>query len=84
MRKSVVIFIAAILSVAPCAIGSETDWKAHWITREYSRSETNSWIAFHKSVDIDQVPSILEAKIAADTKYWLWINTEPVVFEGGL
>ena len=77
--------VTAIFLLAPCGLRAESSsWKAHWVTREYSRSETNSWIAFHKTVDIANVPSSLEAKIAADTKYWLWINGEPVVFEGGL
>ena len=77
-------FLALILSTAPFFLGAENSWKASWITRQYSRSETNSWIAFHKTVDMARVPSTLEARIAADTKYWLWINGEPVVFEGGL
>jgi len=31
-----------------------------------------------------QVPDEAIARIAADSKYWLWINDNLVVFEGGL
>ena len=44
----------------------------------------NQWLAFRKDVTLEAVPSVAEARIAADSKYWLWINGEMVVFEGGL
>lgn len=37
-----------------------------------------------KAVDISRVPSEVPLKISADSKYWLWINGEPVVIEGGV
>ena len=33
---------------------------------------------------LPRVPPSAKALIAADTKYWLWINGQQVVFEGGL
>ena len=45
---------------------------------------TGSWTAFRKDVRLGSVPESLTLKIAADSKYWLWINGEPVVREGGL
>lgn len=45
-------------------------------------NEPNTWIAFRKDIVLDKVPRQAIASIAADTKYWLWINGEPVVFEG--
>ena len=44
----------------------------------------NQWIAFRKDVALDAIPSVAEARIAADSKYWLWVNGQLVVFEGGL
>ena len=44
----------------------------------------NQWIAFRKDVNLKTVPSKAEARISADSKYWLWVNGELVVFEGGL
>ena len=63
---------------------AESGWKAHWINTERCQSETNTWLAFRKTVHIDKVPQTLTARIAADSKYWLWINGRLVVFEGGL
>ena len=44
----------------------------------------NQWIAFRKDVELDKVPDSVPARIAVDSKYWLWVNGETVVFEGGL
>ena len=44
----------------------------------------NTWMAFRKTVALSQVPASVKALIAADTKYWLWINGKQAVFEGGL
>jgi alpha-L-rhamnosidase len=44
----------------------------------------NRWICFRKAVRLDAVPRRAVARIAADSKYWLWINGELVVFEGQL
>ena len=63
---------------------AKSEWKASWIVPSMCTSETNSWIVYRKTVDIEKVPEALTANIAADSKYWLWINGEMVVFEGGL
>ena len=44
----------------------------------------NSWSAFRKKLTLASVPASVPALIAADSKYWLWINGKLVVFEGGL
>ena len=44
----------------------------------------NQWIAFRKDFDLDAVPGQAVARIAADSKYWLWVNGELAVFEGAL
>ena len=41
-------------------------------------------MCFFKSVNLDTVPSTLTAHISADSKYWLYINGQTVVFEGSL
>jgi len=43
----------------------------------------NTWMAFRKTIHIAQ-PGQISAQIATDSKYWLYINGELVVFEGGL
>ena len=83
MRKAVA-FLAAVLLAALSCPGETPAWKAKWISKSQSNGGTASWIAFKKRVVLDRVPDSLPARIAADTKYWLWINGEPAVFEGGL
>ncbi|ASB50049.1 alpha-L-rhamnosidase-related protein [Alkalitalea saponilacus] len=59
-------------------------WEANWITYPDSQNESNSWFSFRKDFDLKKLPEEALAKIAIDSKYWLWINGEMVVFEGGL
>lgn len=44
----------------------------------------NQWLAFRKDITIETVPESAPAKVAVDSKYWLWVNGELAVFEGGL
>lgn len=76
------ILVAALL-LAALQLSADT-WKARWISRAYSPCDANTWIAFQKKVDLKTVPAELPARIAADSKYWLWINGEMAVLEGGL
>ncbi len=60
------------------------DWQANWITTQSPLPEKNAWLAFRKSFQHkkDTISTVL--RLAVDSKYWLWINGELVVFEGGL
>ncbi len=51
---------------------------------EAQPGQPNQWIAFRKDVTLDEVPAEAIAKIAADSKYWLWVNGTLAVFEGSL
>ena len=55
---------------------------ASWIGP--ARTEVNQWTRYVKTFSLAAVPPSAEAKIAADTKYWLWLNGTLVVREGGL
>lgn len=59
-------------------------WQANWITDPNTQNVSNSWYCFRKDFSLDKIPSKAIAKIAVDSKYWLWINGQMVVFEGGL
>ena len=83
-RRFIVCVAAGILLAATALSARETAWKARWIGKQEYRSETNSWLAFKKKVTVAEVPEVMTARIAADSKYWLWINDSLVVFEGGL
>ena len=62
----------------------KADWKAEWIWDEESVNEENIWMCFNKKVSLNKVPEKLVADISADSKYWLYINGENVVFEGSV
>ncbi|WP_016956463.1 alpha-L-rhamnosidase N-terminal domain-containing protein [Catenovulum agarivorans] len=77
-----------IVSLALLFIGASfqsfaVNWQADWIWSNTQASIPNSWVAFRKEVVIDNLDQQAKAYISADTKYWLWINGEMVVFEGG-
>lgn len=81
-------FFVCLLAVLPlqnlgASAGERPD--ARWITSSESGVDLpNSWIAFRRDVELKALPAAAPVCIAADTKYWLWINGECVVFEGGL
>jgi len=57
-------------------------WTGKWIGP--GKGDANTWICYRKSFEIGRVPSSVPARIAVDSKYWLWINGKLVVREGGL
>ncbi len=59
-------------------------WEAKWIWLSEEKESKNAWVCFNKNVNISEKPEKLIAKIAAENKYWLYINGECAVREGGL
>lgn len=66
-------------------INSRTDipWQAHWITAEKMPGQKNVWLAFRRTFNVKDT-ALSTLRIAADSKYWLWLNGKLVIFEGGL
>lgn len=79
-----IVCVAAGVTLAATMLSAQEVWKARWIGKQECRSEANSWLAFKKEVSVSEVPNEMVARIAADSKYWLWINDSLAVFEGGL
>jgi hypothetical protein len=59
-----------------------TNWTAHWIGP--SGSAANLWLCYRKGFSLATTPANAIARIAVDSKYWLWINGRMVVREGNL
>lgn len=60
-------------------------WKGAWIMAQDQVDTVNAWTVFEKDFELEEAPvNPVIARIAVDSKYWLWINGERVVFEGGL
>jgi alpha-L-rhamnosidase len=58
---------------------------AVWIIHPEASTAANQWFAFRKLITLENQPDPeLFATIAVDSKYWLYINGEIVVLEGGL
>jgi alpha-L-rhamnosidase len=58
-------------------------WKAAWIGVA-EPATSNQWIAFRKTFVAGKVSGPAIGRVAADSKYWLWLNGEMIVREGGL
>ena len=63
--------------------GSDIPWRAHWITSEKTPGQKNVWLAFRRTFDMTDT-TLSALRIAVDSKYWLWLNGELIIFEGGL
>ncbi|MCH5162045.1 MAG: hypothetical protein J1G38_00970 [Clostridiales bacterium] len=59
----------------------KTDWTAKWIWQ--ASSGANTYAAFRKTFTLSSKPEKAIASIAAESKYWLWVNEELVVYDGG-
>jgi len=65
-------------------------WSASWIGANATKDSqpgnqvSNQWTCFRTEIDLEKAPTSAIARIAADSKYWLWINGELAVFEGQL
>ena len=79
-----VIILTIISLIGLNAFSQDTTWKAQWMTAIEQQNETNNWTAYNKSFKVEEVPGMALAKIACDSKYWMWINGELAVFEGQL
>ena len=87
-RHLILAAVAAILAAAPSLNaengGESRQWKGQYITHEYHQSRPNTWMIWRKTAQIEKVPGSVKARIATDSKYWLYINGTLAVFEGGL
>lgn len=81
IAKMLALIIAAI-HVLSAPASSAVTWKAEWIWAKERAVIPNSWAALRKEVTLSDVDSEAIAYLSADTKYWLWINDQLVVFEG--
>ena len=62
----------------------KADWSAKWIWDKENLTQKNTRMSFSKNVNLESKPDKLIAHISADSKYWLYINGENVVFDGNV
>jgi len=78
----IIITSILLMTLLSCPIIAQDS--AQWITATENQSITNTWLCFRKEFNITTLPTQALTKIAVDSKYWLWINGEMIVFEGGV
>lgn len=76
--------ILLLLALGISGIPASGQDKAQWITTFENQNATNTWMCFRKDFELESLPGKVSARIAADSKYWLWINGELAVFEGAV
>ncbi|MFC2109712.1 alpha-L-rhamnosidase C-terminal domain-containing protein [Bacteroidota bacterium] len=85
MKKIILLLFGVVFLTTPIfSLSNPSSWAdAQWIWQQED-GPANTWVAFRKSFGLNEIPDQALAKIAVDTKYWLWINGNMVLFEGGL
>lgn len=76
--KRIFLLIALLASLAPWGA------RAASIITTPQAPAVSQWICFRKTIDIAGNPEKNSLSIAADSKYWLYVNGKPEVFEGQL
>lgn len=79
-----IVFTFGFILFIPLFLKAEEHWVAERITARESQNESNSWIDYIKTFELNEIPNKSIANIACDSKYWMWINGVLVVFEGQL
>ncbi len=73
-----------LLLTLPVAVLSQS-FSGYWIaTSGEAITPSNTWHCFRKDFTVISAAHKAIARIAVDTKYWLWINGILIVYEGGL
>ena len=59
----------------------EQPWQAKWIWDGENISMHN-WLCLRKTVKLSAVPESAIARVAVDSRYWLWVNGQLVIRDG--
>ncbi|MGL4511799.1 MAG: alpha-L-rhamnosidase C-terminal domain-containing protein [Lacipirellulaceae bacterium] len=80
-----ILALGLLFTAAPAGASPDKTegWRAPWIGIG-GDSKPNAWTCFRGRLELTAAPRAAEARIACDSKYWLWINGDLVVFEGQL
>jgi len=81
-----IIFVSFLLITQSFNSSAQSfDWgNSKWIWSSENSSE-NNWSVFRKDIQLEDFSfNTAIASISVDSKFWLWINDEMVVFEGGV
>lgn len=77
-----VYLLLSLITRSLVANSGDDTWSAQWIWTN-DQGPNNTWVNLRKTVFLSQKPSAAITRIAAENKYWLYINDSIVVREGG-
>lgn len=83
-EEDIYIFFAFILLMSLKSYSKDNFDGAKWISIQEEKQKPNQWICFRKRIIINSVEDSTAMYIAADSKYWLWINGKIAIVEGSL
>ncbi|MDD4991036.1 MAG: GH116 family glycosyl hydrolase [Paludibacter sp.] len=81
LAKTMILF--CLMVCAQSAHAQDKKWSANWIWTS-DQGPNNTWVDFRKKVILNSKPTVAITRIAAENKYWLYINDVLVVNDGGL
>lgn len=74
-----------IIAALMACLGTASSGYSQVITPQGNEGHTpGSWTCYRNSFEIKNNPKSIELRLAADTKYWLWVNGTLEISEGGL
>lgn len=80
MIRTLISIITFIITFCPAKASAD----ACWISTSDNADKANTWLCFQKEFNVDKKPDSALARIACDSKYWLWLNGRQVVIEGAV
>ncbi|WP_111307266.1 alpha-L-rhamnosidase-related protein [Confluentibacter sediminis] len=84
----IVVLFSILISCSPKIASSQktkvpTDWTANWIWTS-AKGPNNTWLSLRKKITLTSKPKRAITQIAAENKYWLYVNDSLVIRDGGL
>jgi alpha-L-rhamnosidase len=86
LRSLVTTVVGAAIVLLGFGVATAAQWEADWIgpAEVGEEGRKNSWYCCRTTLSVESAPEEFPTRIACDSKYWLWVNGEQVVLEGGL
>lgn len=83
LRLARTITLLCLLVSVQFTNAQDRKWTANWIWTS-AQGPNNTWVDFRKKVVLNSKPTTAITRIAAENKYWLYVNDVLVVNDGGL
>jgi hypothetical protein len=78
-----ILFLFCLFSSTQLTNAQDRNWSASWIWTS-DQGPNNTWVDFRKKVILTIKPVSAITRIAAENKYWLYVNDVLVVNDGGM